>query len=329
MSNNKVHKIIMFLAIILLMLVSQASNFKINQAILSPGGSGEILITVDNVLTKILVNGKPISLNVPGLDDWPQVKKIEANLHSGDIIEITGSNFGKPTSQTGGNPAAILASFTYTDSHGKIQTISTNSNWNCNGQVAMTLGYNGVAPWGDKAPIANNAAWIWDLANAETATCSYKLPDQQVPKSMIFITVDNMLSIISVNGKPIPLNVSGLDNWGVVKKIEANLHSGDLIEITGSNFGGEPENSPIRGNPAATLASITYTDRHGVEQTISTDDSWNCNGKKALVLGPNGMEPWGAKAPIATNAQWIWDSANAVTATCSFRLPALEDVDDC
>jgi hypothetical protein len=295
----------------------------------SKGGSGEIFITVDNVVNKILVNGVPISLNVPGLANWPQVKNIQANLHAGDLIEITGSNFGQPTSQTGGNPAAILASFTYTNSNGKIQTISTNSSWNCNGKVAMTLGFNGVAPWGDKAPIAKNAAWIWDSANAVTATCSFTLPEQPVLMAMIFITVDNLLSKISVNGNPIPLNVSGLDNWTVVKKIEATLHSGDLIEITGSNFGGTPTNSPIGGNPAATLATIIYTDKHGVEQTISTDVRWDCNGKKALVLGPNAMGPWGGKAPIATNAQWIWDSANAVTATCSFRLPALEDLDDC
>ena len=145
--------------------------------------SGQIRVTVDNVLEKITINGNPLSLNSIGdLTDWTKTKTINViSLNPGDIIAITGSNSGVYSKS---NPGAILATITYYNSNGVQKQFSTGNGWRCDGKKARRLGANGqtntiwykVRP-GKVPNISSSAEWIWyRRRNRQQTTCSVIVP---------------------------------------------------------------------------------------------------------------------------------------------------------
>jgi len=265
--------------------------------------NANILVTVDNVLNKITVNGQSIPLS-GAVDNWYYMKNIPATLQGGDVVAITGTNEG--------GPAGIIAVITYTID-GKQYIVGTSSAWTCDGQAPWLQGQNGVAPWGNKG-IDSTAQWIWSKVGLSvvTTTCQVTIPKApHDPNATITVTVDNIVDQITINGKPLALN-GALGDWPTVKSIAAHIEPGDVVAIRGTNTGG----------PAGIIATITYNDGQSSKQ-LSTGSNWLCDGQASWTQGVNGVGPWGNKAGIDGSAQWIWTKVglSVITTTCQITIP--------
>jgi len=266
--------------------------------------NASIIVTVDNNLDQITVNGNPIPLS-GALLDWTTQKNIPATLCAGDVVAIKGTN-------TGG-PAGIIASITYT-LNGKQYLLSTSSVWSCDGQDPWLQGWNGVGPWGNRSGIDASAEWIWSKVGLSvvTTTCQVTIPYPPVnPNASIAVTVDNIIDQITINGKALALS-GAIGDWTVVKTMPAHIEPGDVVTIRGTNTGG----------PAGILATITYQDGQA-SKTISTGGQWSCDGQDSWLQGANGVGPWGNKAGIAGDAQWIWSKVglSVISTTCQVKIP--------
>jgi len=133
--------------------------------------------------------------------------------------------------------------------------------------------------------------------------------------SHITVTVDNVLDKITVNGESVSLKgISGdVNDWTSTKTVPANFGPGDVITIQGTNQGG----------PAGIIATLSYTDDEGKQQTLNTGAGWTCDGAVSWQQGANGVGPWGARPSINAAAQWIWakDGLSVVTTTCQTTVP--------
>jgi len=269
--------------------------------------NGAISITVDDVLNWIKINGKTITLNGQ-LSAYNVVKTIPVEFYFGDSIEINGTN--------GGGPQGIIATINWTE-NGQKNSISTGPAWTCGTQHPPTsMGANGVGPWGNMNGIDKTAQWIWNSniqKAGDSTTCSLLVAHPANAK--LYVTVDNTLNSIAIDGKSIPITgTTDVTDWTVVKTYSVSIYPGNSIEICGTNTGG----------PAGIIASFTYTDRKGKALTGQTGAGWMCGGKAAVLQGANGVGPWGSKPPIAATAQWIWNSLLQIagdTTCCSYSVP--------
>ena len=301
MSLNVQQSVIFVLALLVI-------NCSANKSFLK--ASGNIAITIDDVVDRITVNAKDIALNGP-LNRWDIVKNIPATIYAGDEIAIYGTNLG--------GPDGILATIDYFDESGEKKQINTGAGWFCDGKAAALQGKNGVGPWGTRAGISADAQWIWNPSKLNVVSktvCTFKVPkDESDLNGTIVITIDDVLDKITVNGAIVSLaGVAGLGDWTKVKTIKAHLKAGDEIAIHGTNGGG----------PDGILADISYVDHHGVKHVISTGQGWSCDGKPAALQGKNGVGPWGTKAGISADAQWIWNPSKLTSVgptVCTFTLP--------
>ena len=131
--------------------------------------NGQIIITVDNTLDQIQINGESITLNAGNEGTWTATKTYSAALTGGDTVEIFCTN-------TDG-PGGVLATLKYTDADGVSQEVSTGSDWTCGGVAATVEGLNGVSPWGAFSSISSNANWIWDPnVGVGSTSCKVVLP---------------------------------------------------------------------------------------------------------------------------------------------------------
>jgi len=255
--------------------------------------NASIDVTVDNTLEAIRINGKAVPLGTSStLANFLATKHYDVEIHPGNLIEIQGTNAG--------GPAGIIATIKIKTESGT-QIINTGPAWTCGTVNAVLLGKNGQAglPWGAVGSIDTNAQWIWN-SKAEIAgdrtICKYRIPATNNGKA--YITVDNTLTSLTVNGQKIVLNRGTEDNYTVAKQYDVRIIPGTVIAICGLNTGG----------PAGILASFTYTDASGSQQTITSGSGWNCGGKAAVLQGKNGVAPWGNISPINANSQWMWNS---------------------
>jgi hypothetical protein len=123
-----------------------------------------ILVTADNQIDAIYINGKLATYVSGDVKKWEPVKKYTAYVNQGDEISITATNLG--------GPDGILAKIIWTDASGQVQTTYTNAeNWYCDSKSAASAGLNGVAPWGIIPDIGPQAQWIWNPAHPATTTC--------------------------------------------------------------------------------------------------------------------------------------------------------------
>jgi len=262
---------------------------------------GSFAVTVDNILSKITVNGVAVPLS-GAVGDWGALKIIKAQIKPGDAIAITGVNQG--------GPAGIIATITYFNESGNPATLDTNANWKCDGGPAKAQGANGVAPWGKIGTVSATAQWIWNPAFPATTTCTISVPTTVRPAT-IYTTADNGIDSIYVNGKLATLVSGNPKIWEQLKKYTVVAHQGDEISITATNLGG----------PDGIIARIVWTAADGsTQETVTNAETWYCDSKSAGSNGFNGTPPWGIVAEIGPKAQWIWNPAHPATTTCKTHL---------
>jgi hypothetical protein len=143
----------------------------------------------------------------------------------------------------------------------------------------------------------------------------------------ITLSVDNDLQKITVNGVPIPLSGTNLNDWPQTKTFPLpSLQPGDVIAIQGENQG--TVTNIAGGNPAAVIAHIKYYDEHGSLKEIITGDGWTCDGVPAKLFNVNSdtSSIWqrvkgGALVNIPGNAYWIWNPSNPQKSICQIEIP--------
>ena len=154
----------------------------------------------------------------------------------------------------------------------------------------------------------SGAKWIWNStekgdqtaggSTTITKTFSAKGSDGKAAKARLLITGDDHVQVW-VNGKEI-LKTSGTDSWRTLHNIELKdlRAEGNEIKILATN--------DQRGH-AGVIARIVG---EGAQPTVfaSTDDSWQADGKAAVVVGAYGMNPWGTlgqRAFVKAPAQYF------------------------
>ncbi len=280
-----------------------------------------VFITVDNILTEILVNGASVlNKSDPNLSDWTKVSSLSFPLKVGDVIVVKGSNIGSPST---GNPQGMLFSFYFNDQFGHQNLVNSSLDWTCDGRKAKSSGFNGVGPWGNFSAIDQNAQWIWndgDYLDKATwnASCTYTIPPPPVVgPSNVCITCDNVVDDFKVNGVSVlPKNVN-FSNWQLTECFYADIRVWDEIEVVSHNQG-----NYSGANPAACLFQIGYTDEYQKNpKTLVSSGGWWCNKKPAGTYGANGVSPWGKRPNISVAATWIWDVDPKVgSATCGYTI---------
>lgn len=151
--------------------------------ILQSGFNANLLITADNWLDAVIVNGVNIDLSsVPYLSDWTKLKSIAINFKYGDSVEVKGHNTNGYTSN---NPAAFLIEIDYLDSNNNsAKLVSNNINWVCschdgNFLPPLVYGPNGTGLWGSTfvTTVSNSAQWIWNEdKTSRSASCKTYYP---------------------------------------------------------------------------------------------------------------------------------------------------------
>ena len=141
--------------------------------------------SVDNLVTKVTVNGNSVSLSgisAADLDNWKVTKTLALSIKGGDTLEICGSNDGV---YNPGNPAGIIATLNYINIIGASATLSTDSTWKCGCGGTALEGQNNdnTTKWyiGKPGPmtggISPTAWWIWNQTLSTPAQCcSVKVP---------------------------------------------------------------------------------------------------------------------------------------------------------
>ena len=306
------NKIINLLFVALLFVTAQTVKIQSQSSIMAETNTetslaNRIYVTVDNVLDALIVGPTNVNLTgVWGTTNWTQVSTINVPIFEGYTITIAGHNIS--------GPKGLLACFHYRDSFGIDHEICTGKGWYCNGQLAKDYGKNGVSPWGSRPFINTNARWIWSQDNAQYVKCYYTIK----PKPNIFLTVDNELTNLSIGNVSLSLAPAIYYNdWTKVDQLFHLIKEGDIISITGKNYG-----SYSSGNPGALIGSFHYLNKWGVHKVINTNAKWYCNKRGAYSWGLNGVSPWGFKAPIEPQAEWIWSqNLKDPYATCYTKVP--------
>lgn len=281
---------------------------------------GTIWVACDDYLISISVNG--IEITEKGktflFDTYMGNRLVNTPISPGDTVTIECSNAG--SAWTIDNPAAIIATIRYFEESGMTNYISTGTRWLCNNDYPMFQGTNSNSNWkynnAALPMIKGNAACIWSKTGAQYTTCSVVIPRKSNAK--IFISVDDLIVDIKVNGLSIPI-YGDIGTRTSLKNIDAVLNPGDIISITGQNSGNAPWSV---GNPAGILATIYWTDASGKMNSIGTGAGWTCDGATPMMQGPN-MSRYAdfILYSIAADAQWIWGSGMAGTSTCSYTIP--------
>jgi len=159
-----------------------------------------IILTEDNIINGITVNGNPVALpvNDPHLNDWPYAKNIVLpSLGPGDVLSIDGIN---KDDYSPGNPGALIATLHYFNAAGVETVVSTNPvDWKCDGDTPFSFGQNSPnVIWGFHAEWPTNAEWIWNAdVTKHESKCTYTIPyparqtcagKSDVPAPVIVIT---------------------------------------------------------------------------------------------------------------------------------------------
>lgn len=144
---------------------------------------------------------------------------------------------------------------------------------------------------------------------------SIELPQNSLPNA--FITVDNTLTDILVNGQSVlDSGANYLGDWTKVTTLSFPLKVGDVVVVKGTNAGG----------PQGMLFSFYFNDQFGHQNLLNSSLDWICNGKPAKSYGFNGVGPWGVISAIDENAQWIWNDGDynnsaSWSASCTYTIP--------
>lgn len=277
--------------------------------------SNTIYVTADNILDSITINDKIVDLKgVSGIEDWTQTSTINVpfDINEGDKIQISATNSGKWNKS---NPASIIATIYYKNRKGDILKLNTNSFWTCDDKAPLVHGNNGVSPWGLRPNIDASAQHIWNSDEQKpNSTCSIVIPESN--NGVIYVTVDNVITDITVGGKKVDINASnGINDWTVTKSYDISINDGDIISISGENSG-QYSNS----NPGSIIASIIYYNKNGEKVILNTGDDWSCDDSSPQVFGNNGVGPWGIRPNIDPLAKHIWNSdASVPKSTCTKR----------
>lgn len=143
---------------------------------------------------------------------------------------------------------------------------------------------------------------------------------EQATANTIFITADNLVDSITINGRSVDLTgVAGLGDWTQTSTVNVGfeVEIGDKIEITATNYF-----KWSVANPGSIIATIYYKDKTGNVAALSTSSYWTCDGSSPLIYGSNGVIPWGTRPKIDVLAQQIWNINAAKPQTiCSINVP--------
>lgn len=150
--------------------------------------------------------------------------------------------------------------------------------------------------------------------------CTSKVTNNAVKTGTIWLTCDDYVQIIKVNGVDVTLS-GNVNSWSELKTINAPIGSGDTVSIQCANAGG----IPTSGNPAALIATIRYVDSSGNTRYISTGNRFTCDGASPRYQGTNMNSNWysskGGPFPnIDDNANWIWNQGYE-RAICTVLIP--------
>lgn len=152
--------------------------------------------------------------------------------------------------------------------------------------------------------------------------CSVRLStsSKQHAANTIYITADNVVDSITINGSDLSLTgISGLGDWTQTSTVVVpfDIKEGDKIEISATNSGAWSES-----NPASIIATIFYKNNNGDIVKLNTNSFWTCDDAAPLVIGNNGVGPWGPRPNIDSSAQHLWNSDSTKPSTrCSTSVP--------
>lgn len=259
-----------------------------------------IFINTSSSLSAVKVNGQAVNTGedvTSSIDS--KTKALSYQLNEGDILEIT-SNISADIN----NPNTIAASIHYIDTEGKVNVLSTCSNWTCNGKKALSLGVNGDENFGTIKELQPDAKFITsdNAISVEMAqiTCKIQLPiiKPNIPPN-VFFTADDSFTSLRLNG--IEADLSGSDYLNDSTKADSlalNIQPGDLIELTAEK--------DFLSKLGGILASFHYIDVNGKPAILNTSGNWTCNKLPAKDQALNGEAPFPAIESIEPDASWIW-----------------------
>jgi hypothetical protein len=284
-----------------------------------PSQNAMIKATGDNEI-EIYKNGEFLSSGV----NWSSIKFIPAHIESGDLIGFNGVDHG--------GIGAVIGEITWRDAQGNLSSLVTDASWKVSTTEvsgwefqdfddsewlgATAVAAFGKAPWGTPtllSYISSKAQWIWSSdAYGNDDVWLRKI----IPNATLNMTCDNAFEVYQ-NGKMVGKG----SNWAQTQTMGLILSPGDIIAVKAMDAGGI----------AALMASIsheggtkTLTNSTWLFSTVE-ENGWNTQDfddsawQESVMLGPNGMSPWGTVSAIDSGAQWIWSGDNLNDNTVYFR----------
>lgn len=154
---------------------------------------------------------------------------------------------------------------------------------------------------GDQNPFPT-AKWIWQRAEGRTGVASesfsfrktFNLSDASQWKDANFsLTVDDSFEV-TFNGVSIGKSYGQVDEWHHVREF-------DLAKLLKSGQNELVVHATNSAGPAGVLGSLHLISSSGETLNIGTDETWRVSpgGSAAVVLGENGIDPWGKVLPVS------------------------------
>lgn len=215
-ANLNKMKCILF-AMLIANCIAYSSQLRSKQAV-----EGTIILTVDNIIKSVVVDGRILTLPVD--NGWTVSKTIKTVIGPGSVIKITGQNAAPWNDQN--NPSAIIASILYKD-NGVDKIYSTGADWTCDGLPAWVQSKNdkthAIFKSADTGAIDKNAAWIWNSDKRLTVECTGKVPG--------FVLQATTAAVV-------PTTVNVPKNFGQGKKLQIrNAKSQTCLTYKGNSQG--------------------------------------------------------------------------------------------
>ncbi|MBI1883917.1 MAG: fibronectin type III domain-containing protein [Chlamydiae bacterium] len=271
-------------------------------------------LTVDNSF-ELYQNGVYLLSN----SDWSHPQSVGVYLQEGDVLAVKGVDAG--------GIAGFLGSVAFLDGS---SSILTNSSWKASlgpyndpswtqasfddssWGYSISMGANGIAPWGTVEHIDGSAQWIWgnDPVNQDQAYFRFVVGATNTSDvTTLKITADNAFEFYH-NGV---LVATGSD-WTKAVLLSLKLSAGDTLAFKCLDYGGK--------------AGFLVEGVQGGKRFISNSDDWKVSTQEingwnqkgydasdwtpASNYGYYGASPWFKNVVnfTAEDANWLWSSHN-------------------
>lgn len=139
--------------------------------------------------------------------------------------------------------------------------------------------------------ILDGASWIWSegsiRGNMAAGTHRFRrsVTIGSVRAARMLVTADNTF-VLTLNGHEI-CRTTDPERWSSVQSIDIR----PFLTVGRNDF--EIEATNVAPSPAGVIAAIELIDGDGRRSVVKSDSSWTTERGTAIMLGPNGIQPWG------------------------------------